>query len=190
MSFSHISRFYNTGGCTVFATWRQVSSLKIYKRFLPLCWEAGVAVRCYQPAVMPVKAHQPICTRKRHHHCIRWPSSVTCTRASFSTTLNSELFACFRRKPWNWIFPSRLFLCLRLSTSSGYPTCSPCLGSGVTRTDAVPTYAIPNSFLTQATIKCSMSWRTIQLGLEEPGWKLHSLHCMVYYELFPWCIYS
>lgn len=52
------------------------------------------------------------------------------------------------------------------------------------------TYAIPNSFLTQAVIKCSMSWHIIQLGLKEPGWKWHSLQRIVYYEPFPWPICS
>lgn len=89
-----------------------------------------------------------------------------------------------------WIFSWHLFLCLRLSMSSGYLTCSPCQSSGVMRTDAISTYAIPNSFLAQAMIKRRMSWHIIQLGFEEPGWKLGSLHCMAHYDLFAWCTCS
>lgn len=108
--------------------------------------------------------------------CIRWPSS---TRANFSPTLNSELFACFRsfKKPWNRIFPWPLRL--RLSRSSSCLTCKPMSAFWSNEDQCHPYQYHGISLLPQAVIKCTMSWHIVQLGREEPAWKLHSLHCVV-----------
>lgn len=179
VSFSYISRFCNTGECRFQACKSTSGSCPCVEKQAWL-WDAN---RQQCRVLNPISATklQPLLRPLAQQHNLHK-----------GTTLNSELshLPASEGNLETGSFYHLHFLCLRLCMSSGYPTCSPCLGSRVVRTRAVPTYAIPNPFLAQAMIKCSMSWYIIQLGLEEPGWKLHSLHCMVYYELFPWCICS
>lgn len=167
MWFCHIPRFYNTGVCNHLC---DTGFLKA--GFKPVNLQVAAALvlgsgQGHEMLGMCMEAHRPICTSKwqpplhppAQQHNLHKDISAQLFIQSYLPAAERNLETGSFHNIWVWGWAE-----FRLSDPQPMP--------GFWSDEhwcRYHTYAIPNSFFTQAIIKCSMSWHIIQLGLKEPG---------------------